>query len=144
MAVVTQIELNYYDRRLKELHLRIYTDDGGGPCITSFGIDTPTGLYTQLHDFLEHTLNPALKSENIQTLNLDKLNRNKVTSYFKTLIELIKKINDLKPGIKEYIEIEEQLNGFSVYLSEIARQAIREKIIILKKQEGLTHNGACC
>ena len=116
MAKVTRIEFNYYDRRLKILHIRIYFDDGGGPCITSFGIDIPDNLYSELHDFLGNTLNPALKSENEEVIDLDNLDKSKITKYFRKLIELIKKVNAINPGIKEYLEIEGQLNGFSVYL----------------------------
>jgi hypothetical protein len=118
MAVIVQIEFNYYEKRRKIIDLNIRDDSGGGPTKTGFKMGTPEAMYEELYDFLENTLNKALKSENEEAIDVSKLDKDKIVKYFKALLDLIEKIEDTKlmKGMEEYLKLVPKLKGFSVYL----------------------------
>jgi hypothetical protein len=118
MAIIVQIEFNYYDKKFKTIYLNIRDDSGGGPCKTGFIIDAPEAMYEDFYNFLENTLNKALKSEDQETLDLSKLDKDRILEYFKILLDLIKKLeeNKEKLGMEEYLKLRQKLKGLSVYL----------------------------
>jgi|GEM_PF-4807392 len=120
---ITQIELRDYSIKDKRVSINVYDDSGNGPSKFDVIVDTPKKMYIQIIDTLD-SINRAMISEGYNIIELKRLNKKKITLFFRRALDLIEKIESFKgkeddekiEEFKKYLKIKQKLKGFSVYL----------------------------